>query len=108
VIDVDEYCCKEDWDVSCQSMYDYCQDGWPVGIEEMSDGMIVVYPNPTSDVFNIETRLDIEVHIYDMMGKLIISEQNSKRIDMTSVPNGIYNMVILYDKLRLTKRVVKQ
>ncbi len=108
VIDVDDYCCEKDWDASCQSMYDYCQNGWPVGIEEMSDGMIVVYPNPTSDVFNIETRLDIEVHIYDMMGKLIISEQNSKRIDMTSVPNGIYNMVILYDKLRLVKRVVKQ
>ena len=29
VIDVDDYCCTTNWDASCQSMYDYCQLGWP-------------------------------------------------------------------------------
>jgi len=108
VIDVDDYCCTNDWDVSCQSMYDYCQQGWPVGIEEAGSGTILVYPNPTANVLNIDTRLIIDVEVYDMMGRLMISETNSNRIDFTSVPNGIYNMVILHDKLRITKRVVKQ
>jgi hypothetical protein len=108
VIDVDSYCCDVEWDASCQSMYDYCQQGWPVSIEEAGSGTILVYPNPTENILNIDTRLIIDVEVYDMMGRLMISESNSNRIDFTSVPNGIYNMVILHDKLRITKRVIKQ
>ena len=108
VIDVDSYCCDVEWDASCQSMYDYCQQGWPVSIEEAGSGTILVYPNPTENILNIDTRLIIDVEVYDMMGRLMISESKSNRIDFTSVPNGIYNMVILHDKLRITKRVIKQ
>ena len=89
-------------------MYDYCQQGWPTSIEEAGSGTILVYPNPTKDILNIDTRLDVDVEVYDMLGQLVISEQKSKRIDFTSVPNGLYNMVILYKEIRITKRVVKQ
>ena len=108
VIDVDSYCCDVEWDANCQSMYDYCQAGWPTSIEEAGSGTIVVYPNPTSNVLNIDTRLDVDVEVYDMMGRQVLSEENVKRIDFTSVQDGIYNMVILYNELRITKRVIKQ
>ena len=108
VIDVDDYCCTNDWDANCQSMYDYCQQGWPTSIEEAGSGTIVVYPNPTSNMLNIDTRLDVDVEVYDMMGRKVLSEENVKRIDFTSVQDGIYNMVILYNELRITKRVIKQ
>jgi len=108
VIDVDDYCCDNDWDANCQSMYDYCQDGWPVGIEEAGSGTILVYPNPTANILNIETRLNVDVEVYDMQGRLMISEQKTKRVDFRSVPDGIYNMIILYDNIRITKRIVKQ
>jgi hypothetical protein len=109
VIDVDDYCCTTDWDAACQSMYDYCSQGWPTAIEDMSGpGTILIYPNPTKDILNIDTRLDVDVEVYDMMGKKVIIEKESNRIDFTSVPNGIYNMVILYEEIRITKRVVKQ
>jgi len=108
VIDIDSYCCTTDWDVNCQSMYDYCQNGWPTSIDEIGGQGIVVYPNPTKNILNIDTRLDIDVEVYDMMGKLMISEQNSNRIDFTSVPSGIYNMIILHKDIRITKRVIKQ
>ena len=54
VIDVDNYCCDNDWDPVCQEMYNYCENGWPDGID--IDGRfsrfsgIVVYPNPVEDV----------------------------------------------------------
>ncbi len=108
VIDVDDYCCNNDWDANCQSMYDYCQAGWPVSIEEASSGTIIVYPNPTENVLNIETRLNVDVEVYDMQGRLVISDTKTKQIDFRSVQNGIYNMIILYDNIRITKRVVKQ
>ena len=28
VIEVDEYCCENDWDTICQATYNYCADGW--------------------------------------------------------------------------------
>ena len=108
VIDVDDYCCTNDWDASCQSMYDYCQQGWPTSIEDISALGIIVYPNPTKDIITIETRLDIEVELYDIMGKKVISESNVKRLDLSKLPNGIYNMVILYNSSRYSKKVIKQ
>jgi len=108
VIDVDDYCCTTEWDASCQSMYDYCQQGWPTSIEDISSLGIVVYPNPTKDVITIETRLDIEVELYDMIGNKVISESNVKRLDLSKLSNGIYNMVILYDDIRFSKKVIKQ
>jgi len=107
VIDVDEYCCTNSWDVSCQSMYDYCQLGWPVGIDDLNSKMIIVYPNPSKDVFNIETRLDVEVKVYDLSGRMIIQE-TSKRISLEGYPSGVYNMSIIYNKLRINKRIIKQ
>ena len=108
VIDVDDYCCTNDWDASCQSMYDYCQLGWPTSIEDISALGIIVYPNPTKDVITIETRLDIEVELYDMIGNKVISESNVKRLDLSKLSNGIYNMSILYNNVRYSKKVIKQ
>jgi hypothetical protein len=108
VIDVDNYCCENAWDANCQSMYDYCQQGWPVGIEETGSGTtITVYPNPTDGILNIDTRLDISVEVYDINGKLMI-EKNSKRINFSSWPTGIYNLIIRKDKLIISKRIIKQ
>jgi len=108
VISVDDYCCTNDWDASCQSMYDYCQQGWPTAIEDISALGIVVYPNPTKDIITIETRLDIEVELYDMIGNKVISESNVKRLDLSKLSNGIYNMSILYNNVRYSKKVIKQ
>jgi hypothetical protein len=108
VIDVDEYCCTNDWDASCQSMYDYCQLGWPTNVENLeSSGTIIVYPNPSEDIFNIETRLDVEVEVSDLTGRKIISEK-SKRISLEGYPNGVYNMTIIYNEIRFNKRIIKQ
>jgi hypothetical protein len=108
VIDVDDYCCTNEWDASCQSMYDYCQLGWPTAIEDISALGIVVYPNPTKDIITIETRLDIEVELYDMIGNKVISESNANRLDLSKLSNGIYNMSILYNNVRFSKKVIKQ
>ena len=108
VIDVDDYCCTTNWDATCQQMYDYCQLGWPTGIEDMSALGIVVYPNPTKDIITIETRLQIEVELCDVMGKKVIQEKNIRRLDLSNLPNGLYNLTILYKDKRYNKKVVKQ
>ena len=108
VIDVDDYCCTTDWDASCQSMYDYCQLGWPTSIEDVSSLGIVVYPNPTKNIITIETRLEIEIEVYDMMGRLLIEEKNTKRLDLSILSNGLYNLSIIYNNKRYSKQIIKQ
>jgi len=108
VIDVDNYCCTNDWDPTCQSMYDYCQLGWPTNIPDVSALGIVVYPNPTRGLIHIETRLEIKVEIYDITGKLLIKSNNiSNRIDINDFPSGIYNMTIIHENKRYSKRIIK-
>ena len=108
VIDVDDYCCTTDWDVSCQSMYDYCTQGWPTAVEDISALGIVVFPNPTKNSITIETRLQIQIEIYDIMGKLLIEEKNTKRLDLSDLSNGLYNLSIIYNNKRYNKQVIKQ
>ncbi len=107
VIDIDSYCCTDSWDSSCQDMYNYCEEGWPTSLDESGTNSILIFPNPSKDLFNIETRLDIEVEVYDLNGRRILKEK-SKRISLAGYPSGMYNMIIIYDKMRWNKRVIKQ
>ena len=70
---------------------------------------IIVYPNPTNGNLNIKSNKEIDVIIFDMLGNRIIDiQQVQKEIDLTNLPNGIYNMSILYDNKRFNKRIIKQ
>ena len=107
VIDVDDYCCTTDWDINCQSMYDYCTQGWPTSVDEIGESGIIIYPNPTENTLNIETRLDVEIELWDMAGRKILNT-NDIRIDLSNLNSGVYNLIIIYDNIRFNKRVVKQ
>ena len=108
VIDVDSYCCTDNWDTSCQSMYDYCSEGWPTSLDDISALGIIIYPNPTKNIITIETRLEIEVEIYDIMGKLLIYDKENKRIDMSNLSNGLYHLSIMHNNKRYSKQIIKQ
>ena len=84
------------------------QLGWPTAVEDISALGIVVYPNPTQNIINIETRLNVKVEIRDIMGKLLINETNTKRIDMSMLSNGMYNMSIIYKEKRYNTTIIKQ
>ena len=70
---------------------------------------IVIYPNPTNGNLNINSNKKVDVIIFDMLGNRIIDiQQVQKEIDISNLPNGIYNMSILYDNKRFNKRIIKQ
>ena len=89
-------------------MYDYCQQGWPTAVEDISVLGIVVYPNPTENILTIETRLQIKIEVYDIMGKLLIEGENIKRLDLSYLSNGLYNLSIIYKDKRYNKQIIKQ
>ena len=89
-------------------MYDYCQLGWPTDIADIAALGIAVYPNPTRNVLTIDTRLDIKVELYDLMGRLLINSTETRRLDLSDLPDGLYNLSIIHENKRYSKQIVKQ
>ena len=111
VIDVDSYCCDTEWDSDCQSLYQYCFDGYPLDISELGGKMIAVYPNPTKDVLNVTTSLNnVKFDLYDLSGRKLRSGENQKRaeVDMRNLPIGIYILQVNYDGNIYNKKIVKE
>lgn len=67
----------------------------PSSIEDNIASLISFYPNPASDVLNIEmiSHFDATVQVYDVSGKCAIVQQLSSalnQIDISSLPEGLY------------------
>ena len=93
IIDIDPYCCEVGWDDTCAELYSYCEQGWPQGVYDIHD-VYNVYPNPVDDILYIQSPINTEAIIYNSLGQIVVSSTKEKRIDMTHLPNGIYNVVI--------------
>lgn len=48
----------------------------------------LIYPNPSNGIFTISAKANIEV--YNIVGDLILSENNATSIDLREAPNGMY------------------
>jgi hypothetical protein len=78
------------------------------------DGVdVVVFPNPTSGVFNITLPIDLNatITVYNMVGSLIYSYNvidSKTEIDMRKESNGIYFVRITTSNGSLIKRIVKE
>jgi len=108
VISVDDYCCGNEWDDVCQATYDYCEGNWVGDIPariSLEDALIV-YPNPTIDVININKNVDINVLNY--IGDIIISKQNTNILDVSKISSGMYMLQITYNNKTINKQIIKK
>ena len=77
-----------------------------------------IYPNPTQDQANIEFNLlkstDIRVELYDMVGKLLISDTHLGRsegmhrlnIDVSELTSGLYTIKIVADGAQISRKIM--
>ena len=109
VIDVDNNCCTDDWDNYCVDLYDYCLEGMPTNIEELlRENDFVIYPNPTKDIVNLAYNKNAKIDLYGPLGKLMVSGDNIKQIDLNAYSNGIYVLYITYNGKIITHKIIKQ
>ena len=107
VISVDDYCCENEWDTICQLTYNYCEGSYTSDIparKSLDD--IIVYPNPTNNVININKFVDVRV--YNVIGDMIISKQNTNVLDVTELSPGMYTLQIMYNNKTINKRIIKE
>jgi hypothetical protein len=107
VISIDDECCSGQWDSFCIELYNYCDLGWPIDLEEIN-GELVIYPNPTKNILYFKGINGFQADIYDMTGQLVISKNDVNQIDMSNLPTGIYNLSIIYKGNIINQRVIKK
>ena len=106
--DVTPGCCG-DWSESCQGLYNLCQEnGIVTNVEDLGATQIIVFPNPTQDILNIVSNLNLNVTLYNTIGQPVIQQNNPSQIDISNLGAGIYHMILDYNGLQFTKKIVKQ
>ncbi len=80
-------------------------------IEQLEGKAISVFPNPTNGIVDIDLNFQnpnqLSVVVYDSFGKVVMTKENSSRIDLSTLSNGIYTMTISLDnKKPVYKKVV--
>jgi thiol-disulfide isomerase/thioredoxin len=63
-----------------------------------------IYPNPVKDVLTIDGIYN-SVNIYDVFGKLVLTSQTQKTIDVSTLSNGVYMLEINTDQAVKTKKI---
>ena len=105
VIEVDPYCCDDQWDYACDDLYAYCQDGWtgPTSVESFSRLGVLPYPNPSTGVVNFNAEVDVQV--YSIEGKLAYEAESITRLELDK---GFYLVKISKDNLNITTKLIVQ
>ncbi|MFC2107281.1 FG-GAP-like repeat-containing protein [Bacteroidota bacterium] len=81
-------------------------------IDEIDNGGILVFPNPTNGIINIELNQKYnsqQIEISDLTGKKIIDKKKIQQIDsidLSNKKNGIYIIRLLLDKVEYTYRIL--
>ncbi len=72
---------------------------------------IVVYPNPAQQVVNIQSTVELpemEILLYDMNGRQLISEKEQQSLNVSQLPSGMYWIEVIANGKSLIKPLVKK
>ena len=84
---------------------EFLHDGVPTYIRKNS----YVYPNPTRNELNLSLDNISRVEIYDILGKIILSEEHpAAKINVSSLNQGAYFIKIYTDNVCYTEKFIKQ
>lgn len=79
-----------------------------VGIETHEMSCAHLYPNPVEDILNITLNDVRNIEIYDLLGKMMLSETNpDSKINVSLLPQGIYIVKIITDNDYHTEKFIK-
>jgi len=74
----------------------------PTDVAEASgNNAVKLYPNPASDVLNIDAPQNVNIIISDVSGKTLRTVENAKQVNVSDMSTGIYIISILDEKNQL-------
>jgi len=97
---IDDY----SWDITDGGL-----DCATLGLEDQNLFAISVYPNPAKDKLFIQGLSNpSKVSIYNVLGKLMLSERNSSELDLEELQSGIYIVKIVDQQKETTRKFIKK
>lgn len=82
------------------------------GINNLSEPIYNIYPNPTAGLLNIQNQNnDYSIKIMNSIGQQVYTENckaNKSEIDVQNLPKGIYVLALLSDSKTYTARFIKE
>jgi len=80
----------------------------PTGIFELSAASISIYPNPSSDVFNVENCQGANISVYSITGQEIYNKANVSDHEVigNDFAQGVYIIHVEKDEIKVSKRLV--
>ena len=83
-----------------------------LGVEDLNVSEFSIYPNPTSEMLNVEGNTQIEkVVIYDLLGRTVLENSpmaEKTQINISSLNNGVYLVSITSEGKRTVRKIVKE
>lgn len=81
-----------------------------LGILEVSEMNISIYPNPASTILNVIVEMDTDLMVYDIQGRLIINKTHldagNNKLDVSNLITGIYFVRISSEANSIIKRII--
>ncbi len=81
-----------------------------VGISQVSKAEVKVYPNPATDVVNIESGIPVRAIVTSIEGKVMMDINQAGRIDISNLAGGLY-IIKLYDEhgeMIMVQKLIKE
>ena len=85
----------------------FSTDNFVLGTNASQLKDVSLYPNPASTILNLKNAENADIQVFDVLGKLILSQTNISRdeqVNVSSLENGTYFMKISKDNAVTTKR----
>jgi hypothetical protein len=85
-----------------------------VGIHELMDDQLNIYPNPTKDIITIvlaENTKNTSITLIDNLGRTVYSNSfnnNTQSISLARFAKGVYTLIIRTNERVITKKIVKE
>ena len=80
-----------------------------LGLEDQVIFDYKIYPNPTSNVINIQGDIsDLKVIIYDILGKVLMQAEAQERIDISFLKKGTYFLSLTNNLTNSTYKIIKK
>jgi len=79
-----------------------------LGTGEFTKLKLAIYPNPVSEILNIQTDDDVlSVTVYDILGKSIPAAVNNNQINVSGFIKGMYIINVVTDKANYVQKFIK-
>lgn len=85
------------------------QDLNKFAVDDVSQKSLKIYPNPVSDILNIESQEKIEnITIFDVNAKVVLTAKSSNQLKLENLSAGIYLIKIKTKDREFTEKFIKK